>query len=115
MWISKGEYQRLVRDRLRAERRADDLFAALTAERAANRTSERHWANMFLRSKAIGAFPQPREEPKTPAPELEPANPDTLIPGMDDGEVEAVVATGQSYGVSREETLRLLKQQRGLQ
>lgn len=113
MWISRSEYRRLVRDKLRAERRADNLIDLLMAERAENRQAERWWSNALLRAK--GSFPQPAKVDQPPgSPALELAN-TSLVPGMDDGEVEALVTTGAEYGQSRDDVIRFLKRERGLE
>lgn len=114
MWISRGEYRRLVRDKLRAERRVDHLTELLLAELAENRRAERWWSNMLLRAKST--YPLPPKPVPTPsdAPPLEPANP-VLVPGMDDGEVEALIDTGANYGQSRTDVISFLRRERGLE
>lgn len=108
MWISRAEYQRLVDAVDRAERRAEDAASALTAEREANRTAERHWADMFMRR--MQTYPLPKTAPNQPA-DTPPLQPASEVPGMDQGAIEATVAAGLEMGVSRQETIRLLKQQ----
>ena len=113
MWISKGEYRRLVRDKLRAERRVDTLIDLLMAERADSRQAERWWANALLRAK--GSFPQPAKvDLPTDAPELVPAN-QGPVPGMDEGEVDALIAAGAEYGQTRDDVIRFLRRERGLE
>jgi hypothetical protein len=113
MWISRGEHRRLVRDKTRAERRVDTLIDLLMAERAESRRAERWWSNMLLRAKQSYPLPPKVDQPPD-TPPLVPAD-NTLVPGMDDGEVEALVATGAEYGVDRNEVLRTLKRERGLE
>lgn len=113
MWISKGEYRRLVRAALRAERRIDQLTEDLTVERAENRRAERHWADMLLRAKQT--YPLPAKPTAVPVPADSPLEPAGIIPGMDDGEVEALIATGATYGMSRDDAIRSIKQARGLE
>lgn len=113
MWISRGEYRRLLRAIARAERRAEILFDALTDERTANREAERHWANMLLRAKQTYPLPAKPAMPQlTDSPPLELAS---EVPGMDPGEVDAVVATGAQYGLDRASVIRTLREERGLQ
>lgn len=112
MWISKGEYKRLLRALARSEQRADNLFAALAEERTANREAERHWANMLLRAKQT--YPLPPKAvpiPSSDEPELQPAG---EVPGMDEGELEALIAAGAQYGVDRASVIRTLREERGL-
>lgn len=110
MWISRGEYRRLLRALARAERRADAYFVALSEERTANREAERHLTNMILRK--AGSFPQPKKVPvPESAPELTPSG---EVPGMDPGELDALVLTGSQYGVSRADVIRELRKERGL-
>ena len=111
MWISRGEYRRLLRSYAQAERRADTLFAALAEERAANREAERHWANQVLRAR--GSFPMPTKSVALPsdAPALELTS---EVPGMDAGELDALVLAGAQYGVSRADVIRELRNERGL-
>lgn len=112
MWISRNEYRRLLRALARAERRAESYFAALADEREANREAERHWANMLMRR--AGSFPLP---PKSVAaqpvdsPELQSTS---EVPGMDPGEIEALVLAGTEYGQTRADVIRLLRNERGL-
>lgn len=112
MWISKGEYRRLLRLVRLGERRSEVLFDALMAERASNREAERHWANMLLRAKQTYPLqPKPPSPLPVDGPPLEPAS---EVPGMDPGEVEALVEAGSQYGVPRADVIRTLKQERGL-
>lgn len=111
MWLSRGEYKRLLRALARAERRADSCFAALADERAGNREAERHFANMLMRR--AGTFPLPPKPVAQSAdgPELQPAS---EIPGMDPGEIEALVLAGTEYGQTRADVIRFLRNERGL-
>ena len=111
MWISRGEYKRLVRDLARSERRAEAYFTALEAERAANREAERHWADMLLRAKQTYPLPKKPAVQEPPPPDLTPA---TEVPGMDQGEIDALVLAGAEYGQSRADVIRFLRNERGL-
>lgn len=114
-WISRAEYDCLLAAIDNAERRAAGAESALAAERAANRESERHWADMFLRR--MQTFPLPKKSPAATTPvEANPALvPVAEIAGMDEGELEALVATGAAYGVSRADVIRELRRERGLE
>lgn len=111
-WISRAEYRRLVRDKLRAERRADNLIDLLMAERAENHRAERWWSNALLRAK--NSFPLPVQPVVQPpdTPELVPAN-QPLVAGMDDGEVEALIEAGRECGQDRVSVIEFLKRERG--
>lgn len=105
MWISSLEYSRLLSSLDAAEQRAFNAEAALAAERAANRESERWFADMILRK--AGSFPMPKKQPEpVAAPELEPTS---EVPGMDRGEIEAVVAAGAEMGLTRADALSTLR------
>ena len=104
-WVSSIEYDRLLDALDHANQRAEAAEKALAAERAANRESERWFADMILRK--AGSFPQPKPQP-APAdtPELVPTG---EVPGMDQGEIEAVVAAGAEMGLSRADALATLR------
>lgn len=111
MWVSSADYDRLLAALDRAEQRADNAEAALATERAANREAERHFADMILRK--AGSYPLPKPQPApVDAPEPEPAS---EVPGMDPGELEAVVAVGAERGLRRADVIATLKRERGLE
>lgn len=110
MWISRGEYKRLLRALARAERRAESYFAALADEREANREAERHWADMLLRAKQTYPLPKKPTQP-VDSPELQSTS---EVPGMDPGEIEALVLAGTEYGQTRADVIRFLRNERGL-
>lgn len=111
MWINSAEYDRLLDALDHANQRAEAAEKALAAERAANRDSERHFADMILRK--AGSFPMPKSQPvATEVPELVPAS---EVPGMDLGELEAVVAVGAERGLRRADVIATLKRERGLE
>lgn len=88
------------------------LFIALTEERTANREAERHWANMLLRAKQTYPLPPKLVPVQTPTePELISTS---EVPGMDEGELEALVVAGAEYGQARADVVRFLRQERGL-
>lgn len=109
-WISNVEYTRLLTSLDQAESRAAAAESALAAERAANRESERHWADMFLRKS--GSYPQPKKQPELVA--AEPAEPTSEVPGMDSGELAAVLAVGAENGHSHADVISTLRRERGL-
>lgn len=111
MWVSSLEYSRLLTALDHAEQRAAAAEEALVAERAANREAERHWADMLLRAKQTFPLPKKPMAQSTETPELQPASD---VPGMDSGELEALVTTGAQYGVSRADVIRELRKERGL-
>ena len=110
MWVSSAEYDRLLDALDHANQRAEAAERALAAERAANRESERWFADMILRK--AGSFPQPKPQP-APAdtPELVPTG---EVPGMDTGELAALIAAGADHGVSRADVIATLRRDRGL-
>jgi hypothetical protein len=110
MWISRGEYRRLLRQVVRAERRYENALASLSSEREANRVSERWWANALLRAKQ--AYPMPVES-KSTAPAAEISAPAELGPAIDLGEYEALVAAAAEYGVDKTGVDQLLRRERG--
>lgn len=110
-WLSGTEYSRLLATLDAAEQRAFNAEAALAAERAANRESERHFADMILRK--AGSFPQPKPQPPSTG-EPEPAF-TSEVPGMDQGEIEAVVAAGLEMGLTRADALSTLRRARHLE
>lgn len=113
MWIFRSHYRLLLKQLARAEHRVQELEGLLAIERSENRRSERHWANMFLRSKlGANSFPLPAQPAKAATPAgglLEPV-PEEIDPG----ELEALVAAGEAYGVSALEAENMLRAQRGL-
>lgn len=102
------------KDHEHLQARVAELERQLAEERSENRRSERWWANALLRAK--NSFPLPPKPVDQPpdTPELVPAS-QGLVPGMDDGEVEALITTGAEYGQNREDVVRFLKRERGLE
>lgn len=110
MWINSREYDRLLAALDSAEQRAVDAEDALATERAANREAERHFADMILRK--AGSFPLPK---KVDQPEIPPEVDTSEVPGMDPGELKALVMVGNEFGRSRADVIRELRRERGLE
>lgn len=112
MWIGKGEYRRLLRQLARAEQRATSAEASLDIERHENNRMIRHLTNAFLRSKAIGAFPLQAEKP---SPAITGPDSEQLVPvELDQGELDALIAVGEQYGVSPRDAENVLRKEKGL-
>lgn len=110
-WLSSAEHDRLLDALDHANQRAEAAEKALAAERAANREAERHFADMILRK--AGSYPLPKPQP---APtKSEPEQPASEVPGMDPGELEAIVAVGAERGLSRTDIIASIKRERGLE
>lgn len=106
----KDQYRRL---RL-AERHAHEADTALAIERHEAFRMVRHLTNMLLRAKEIGAYPlQTSAEEK--AETVTDSRPQTFEEAIDPGELEAVIAAGLSYGISKEEAIKLLKREKGFE
>lgn len=113
MWISRGEYRRLLRALARSERRADALQVSLEVERSENRRAERHWANSMLRARQIGAFPlQPVQQ--LPSGRADINSQFEEVAYIDPGELEAVIAEGIAHGFTAKEAENMLRKDRGL-
>lgn len=116
-WVSRAEYDRLLAAIDTAERRAADTEAALAAERAENRRTERWMTNMLMRR--AGTYPVPAASPPVQGPpvpvELETIDGGSEIPGMDTAELEALVVAGSQYGQNRADVLAFLRRERGLE
>lgn len=112
-WISRGEMRRLLRQLSRAEHRAESAQQSLDIERHDNRAAERHWSNMMLRARQIGAYPLPELASKSP---LVPADLDAgpQPTDLDLGELEAVVAAGALSGVTPRDAENFLRREKGL-
>lgn len=101
MWISRSHYRLLLKQLARAEARVDELLRA-----------ERHWANMLLRAKQIGAFPLAE---KTRAPIEQTTDDNQLISAdIDPGELAVQVAEGAKFGYSAKEVENMMRKDRGL-
>jgi hypothetical protein len=109
-WLSKAEYDLLRATLDHANQRAEVAEKALAAERAANRESERHFADMILRK--AGSYPQPKKQPEPVSDE--PSEPTSEVSGMDTGELAAIVAVGAENGHSRADVISTLRRERGL-
>lgn len=103
MYLPRAEYDRLVSQLETAQE-------ALALERAENRRSERHWANMFMRR--LQTFPLASTDASVTTPVTDDFTPPP--PEIDPGELEAMVAVGADMGVPKEEVERLLRMERGL-
>lgn len=102
MWLNQAEYDRLVRQ-------LESAQLALELERAENRRSERHWANMFMRR--LQTFPlSPKTEGSTVTTPVTDGM--TAVPVVDDGERRALIEAGAEMGVSVEDVDRLLELER---
>lgn len=116
MWISRAEYDRLLAAVDAAEQRAERAEKALASERDENRYAERWMSNMLLRR--AGTYPVPDKAPPLqgpPAPiEIEQVEGSSEVPGMDQGELDALIATGAGYGHTSDEVIaQLLKERSG--
>lgn len=113
MWLSRAEYDRLAQQLESAQSALESAQIELRLERAENRRSERHWANMFLRR--MQTFPLVEKAAPASTAESAPTASPTASPAIDPGELEAMIETGAAMGVSEEEVKRLLARERGIE
>jgi hypothetical protein len=107
MWISKGEYRRLLRQLATAEARFDRAVSDLATEREARMVDVRHLVSMLLRK--ANTYPLPEAKPA-----ISP-DPHTWEPvrdaDMDPGEYEALLETAAAMGMSQTDLNRKLHEE----
>lgn len=134
MWISRSSYDQLVRQLAVAEaqlaalrlghkalyrqmrvseRRAHEADTALTIDRHESFRTIRHLVNQFLRAKQIGAYPLPSSEEEAASKAVPEPRLPTFEEVIDPGELEALIATGREYGISREDVIATIKKEKG--